>query len=170
MTKPKILLTGATGAVGSEILQQLAQNNQLSQVRVFSRRSKANEKKLKKYKDEIEVFWADLSDKNAVAQACKDVDIVIHLAAIIPPVSEEKKNMAWNINVEGTRNIVEGIKLNAPSAFLMFSSSVVVYGDRIQNPNIKVGDRLDTQNNDNYGYSKIEAEKIRQRWGVWTTA
>ncbi len=165
----RILITGATGAIGMEILLQLQKRKQLSTVSVLVRDSKRNRKKLRQFGSELTVFWGDVTDPTSLIGACKAQDVVFHLAGIIPPDAEKFPDSCYAVNVEGTRHLIRTLETHAPNAHLIFSSSVVVYGDRLKQPNIRVNDRLETTQNDAYGFSKIAAEKIIQESSLhWT--
>lgn len=166
MPAKKILLTGATGAIGFEILNQLKTENALSGITVLARNTKKNHRKLQPFKGQISIIYGDVTDANAVLKAVKDQDIIIHLAAIIPTVEDLDHEYVNQINIGGTRNIVEAMKSTAPGAFLLYSSSVATYGDRLKNPIISVSDPLLGAEHDNYSRSKVEAEKIIQASGL----
>ena len=90
------------------------------------------------------------------------MDAVIHLAAIIPPLADEKPELAQKVNVVGTQNIIQQLEKTSPNAFLLYSSSIAVYGDHIQNPYITVQEPLNAAKEDIYAQSKIESEKLIQ--------
>ena len=163
MSRPKkILITGATGNIGSELLTQLKASHQLDGISVFARDSKKNRKKLAPYSNSLSIFWGDMMDSEALIPACKDQEVVIHMAGIIPPGFHKDDAQSMNMNVEGTRNVVEALEAHSPNAFLIFSSSVAVYGDRLSSPDIRVGDALDKTMQDQYGIGKILCEEIIQ--------
>ena len=160
MSRPKkILITGVTGNIGIEVLRQLKTSNQLDGVSVFARDSKKNRKLLASFGNSISVFWGDLMDVESLIPACRNQEVVIHLAGIIPPAFHENDARSLKINVEGTRNIIATLEEHAPNAFLVFSSSVAVYGDRLKTHEIRVGDELDSNQYDQYGMGKIQTEK-----------
>src|SRR5690554_1185353 len=101
----------------------------------------------------------------------KNVDFIIHLAAIIPPLADEKPELAFQVNVEGTKNLISVLEEHAKNAFFLYASSVSVYGDRLKNPMIKVGDPLQPSVGDEYAKTKIQAEKILQNsqldWSIF---
>lgn len=164
MSRPKkILITGATGNIGFELLKQLKASNQLGGISILARDSKKNRKKLKPFFDQTTVFWGDLMDPQSLIPACTDQELVIHMAGIIPPAFHDNDARSLKINVEGTRNVVEVMEKHAPNAFLIFSSSVAVYGDRLDSPEIRVGDELDRTMHDQYGIGKIQCEEIIQK-------
>ncbi len=170
MNRPKkILITGATGGIGIELLQQLKSTNQLAGISVLARDSKKNRKLLASYIDLISIFWGDLMDTASLIPACKNQEVVLHLAGIIPPAFHENEARSFRINVEGTRNIISTLEVQAPNAFLVFSSSVAVYGDRLKAPEINVGDPLNSEQFDQYGIAKIQTESdIRNSKLNWT--
>jgi len=88
--------------------------------------------------------------------------VVLHLAAVIPPEADFKKQMAEEVNYGGTLNLVKSLEKLSPHAFFVYSSSISVYGDRLENPWIKVGDELKPSPNDEYARTKIKAERIIQ--------
>ena len=170
MKDKKILITGATGAIGNEVLKQLYTLRDPSTISVFVRASRKARKLERAFKG-IHIHYGSISDPVAVAEACKNQDYVIHLAAVIPPLADEKPEMTRAVNVGGTRNIVKGMELNCPNAFLLYSSSVAIYGDRLKNPDIYITDELCPSVGDDYGVTKVEAEKIiresKLNWSIY---
>ena len=159
----KLLITGATGGIGLDILHQLKDQHRLNGVSVYVRDTKKNRKLLSPFLDAITVFWGDILDEEQLAPALKNQDVVFHLAGVIPPAFDENVARSFHINVQGTKNVIDGLEKHNPSAFLLFSSSVVVYGDRLTNPEIRVGDPLDPDQYDQYGVAKIQAEELIQK-------
>jgi nucleoside-diphosphate-sugar epimerase len=105
----------------------------------------------------VEAFMGDITRPADVAEACGGVDAVFHLAAILPPRSEENPELTRRVNVEGTRNLLETLKRRP--APIIFSSSVAVYGvTALENPPIPEDHPV--AGTDNYSNSKIEAERL----------
>jgi UDP-glucose 4-epimerase len=73
----------------------------------------------------LEVMPGDLRDQAALSRACSGVDWVVHLAAIMPPVSETKQNLARTVNIEGTQALLEAMPVGTK---LVLASSVATYG------------------------------------------
>lgn len=173
MNNNKILITGATGAIGSEILTQLYALYPPSALTIYVRPSRKSKKLEKRFKG-IRIVYGGMNDHSALAEACKNQDYVFHLAAVIPPLADEKPEMTRAVNVEGTRNVVKAMEENCPDAFLIYSSSVAIYGDRLQNPDIYTHDELCPSFGDDYGATKVEAEKIirasKLNWTIYRLA
>ena len=111
-----------------------------------------------KGEERIQIFPGDISNIEDVKEACRDVDAVIHLAALLPPISESNKILTKKVNVEGTRNIVEAIK-SRNDIPLIFASSISTYGvTTSEEP--PVDEDRPQRAHDVYSESKIEAERI----------
>ncbi|PVX52086.1 nucleoside-diphosphate-sugar epimerase [Balneicella halophila] len=165
MEKEKILITGASGTVGSQVLDQLVAKNQYA-ITVFDVNSAKAEKRFAPYSDKIEIIYGDIRNKADVAKATKGRKKIIHLAAIIPPLADEKPELAQAVNVHGTKNILETMDKDA---FFLYSSSISVYGDRIETPYITIEDPLLPSPHDEYAVTKIATEKlIRESNLNWT--
>lgn len=128
----KVLVTGAFGNVGQSTLEELLKKGHA--VRCFDLRTKANERAARRYRDRIEVIWGDLRNPEDVSRAVAGQDVVVHLAFIIPKLSatgvesEARPDLAYQVNVEGTRNLLEAMKAQSRRPRWVFSSSLHVYG------------------------------------------
>jgi len=164
LVRMKILLTGAFGNVGLSTLKELL--NKDYTVRVFEVSNKKNQKIAKKFKNRIDIKWGDLRNMEEVNKAVHNQDVIIHLAAIIPPLADNDPSLAEAVNVGGTKNILDAIKMQFHKPKLLFTSSVAVYGDRRDNPMIEVTDPLAPSKGDYYAITKITAEKLIRESGV----
>ena len=165
-TKKRILLTGASGNIGREVLAQLIRYPDKYDIVVIGRPGLKTQKFFRKYRGRIRIFKGDISYYEQVEAACTNVDTVIHLAAVIPPLADDNPKLAHRVNVVGTQNIIKALEKKSPDAFLLYSSSVAVYGDRLSNPEIKVSDPITESPQDEYSKTKIEAEKLIQNSGL----
>jgi short-subunit dehydrogenase len=134
----RILLTGAFGNVGLSALEELLARGH--QVRCFDLRTPANLRLARRYQNKAEVFWGDMRSKEDVAAAVRDVDVVIHLAFILPRLSacgvesEKEPVLARQVNVGGTRTLIRAMRAQPVPPRLIFSSSLHVYGMTQQLP------------------------------------
>lgn len=122
-----VLITGGAGSVGKRVAQQLCEEGYT--VRVFDLPN-MDYTGLEGAED-IEVLRGDITQLTSVHQAVEGVSAVIHLAAILPPASEQHRELTFAVNVEGTARVAEALKRANPDAPLVFSSSVSTYGDTI---------------------------------------
>lgn len=162
-----VLLTGAFGSIGYETLKQFLELDQY-EVYAFDLDNKRNRKRQKQLpkKENIHYIYGNINDEKLVEQIVSKVDVILHLAAIIPPLADQNPELARKVNYYGTKNLLDAIKKKNPKCFLLYASSVSVYGDRLQNPYIKVGDPLNPSEGDYYAYTKIETEKLIQEYKI----
>ena len=162
-TRKNILLTGASGTVGFEVLKQLYQKRDTIDLTVFDIKTKTSKAKFAPYKKEVGIIYGDITNEDDLLKVCSGKDIVIHLAAIIPPLADDKPELYFKVNALGTEKLIRNLEKYSPGAFFLYSSSVSVYGDRVSDPWIKVGDPLNPSPGDEYAKAKIKAEEFIQR-------
>ena len=173
----KVLVTGGFGLVGRQVVSILL--NQGHTVRLFDRAAagrvativrsaaqpirKAVRQLLGRRKhggsSAFEMIRGDLCNIADVGEAVKGVDAVIHLGALIPPAADRHPGYARYVNLGGTQNVIRAMTESAPDALLIYTSSVAVYGDRLADPQIKVGDQPNPNSDDYYAQQKLAAEK-----------
>ncbi len=172
----RVLLTGAFGNIGGHTLAALLDEGH--QVRCFDISSRGNRRLAKRlarrHGDRIDVVWGDLRSRDDVARAVAGQEAIVHLAFIIPKQScvagdiDADPEWAREINVEGTRHLLEEAKrLPVPPRFL-FASSVAVYG---LTKHLSPPRRADEQVNpvDAYGRHKVACEEMVRSSGLpWT--
>ena len=114
----RVLVTGGSGFIGSNVIEELMKSFKV--VNLDLKPSKNSE---------IEQMIGDIRDKELVEKAVENCDIVIHLAAQVSvPLSIDYPQKTFDINVQGTQNIIDaahkfGIKR------LIIASSAAVYGE-----------------------------------------
>ena len=165
----KVLLTGAFGNVGLSTLKEMI--NRDYDIRIFDIKTKKNRRMAYKFKKDVEIIWGDIRNYKDVEKAVSDIDVVVHVAAIIPPLADKKPKLAEAVNIGGTTNIVKAMELQPKKPKLIFTSSVAVYGDRLENPLIKPEDPLNPNDDDEYAKQKIKCEEIiknsRFDWAIF---
>jgi nucleoside-diphosphate-sugar epimerase len=123
----KVLVTGATGVIGSGAVTRLAADGHEVRAVLHSPDT------LDRFRGTgIQPVTMNLFDPASVAAAVADVDTVIHLASAMPPYARLLKADAWAVNdrirVEGTRTLVDAA-LEARVERFVFASVVLVYAD-----------------------------------------
>lgn len=159
----KVLLTGAFGNVGASALQELLQHGH--HVRAFDLPTNANRKAARRFGGACEVVWGDIRRAEEVAAAVRERDVVVHLAAIIPPPSELQPELAQQVNVGGTRNIVAGIKTQPHPPRLIYASSVALFGREQIPPRVRTADDPIVAT-DHYTAHKLECETLIRASGL----
>ncbi len=103
LTKP-VLVTGATGLVGNNLVRCLLDQGQSVRVLV---RTGADARPLEGLN--VEAVRGDVRDRAAVERACEGVQAVLHAAALIH-LGWTQRERAREINVQGTRHLVEAAR------------------------------------------------------------
>lgn len=117
----KVLVTGATGFVGSWLTRRLLDEGH--EVRVL-RRERSDLDEIKNLR--VEHTLGDVSDSGAVDQAVTNQDLVFHLAGLVG-YSRAMRPAMILANVVGTNNIVESCAKHGVKK-LVYLSSVVAVG------------------------------------------
>ncbi len=172
-TKKRILLTGASGTVGFETLKHLVKNPDY-EITVFDIKTSKSLRMLTPFRDRVDIIYGDIGDAEWADKISYNKDVAIHLAAIIPPLADLDTQLAYRVNVKGTANLTAALERNSPDCFLLFSSSISVYGDRVNDPQILVTDDLRPSPGDQYGETKVLCEKIitesKLQWSIFRLA
>jgi nucleoside-diphosphate-sugar epimerase len=162
---PKIILTGAFGNVGQRTLKELL--TQDYDITCFDLKNEHNVDTHEKLLEglEFETIWGDLTNPEEVNNAVKGCDCIIHLAAIIPPLSESKPELAKKVNIEGTRNLINAAKTLSEKPRFIMASSISVFGPTMHlEPPVTLDYPLNPSNM--YSNTKVEAEKIVRESGL----
>lgn len=156
--KGTILVTGGAGSVGKCVAKRL--RDQEYKVRIFD--LPHMDYSGLEGEGGIEIVRGDLTKTDAVGSAIKDIDALIHLAAIMQPGSEKNRAVTFAVNVDSTTRLAKALKQTNPEATLVFSSSVATYGDTT-GEGAPITIEQPQQAIDIYSESKIAAEKaLRQ--------
>lgn len=159
----KILLTGAFGNIGMSTL--LALLRQGHQVRCFVSRRKVHERTAKRFAGRIELIQGDIRQPANVSKAVQDRDIIIHMAYMLPPQSEDAPDLARSINIDGTRHLLAAARSQPRPPKFFFSSSFDLFGyTQDQPPPRKVTDPV--QATDHYSTHKIACEEMLKTSGL----
>lgn len=149
-----ILVTGATGFLGSELIRQLILKGE--KVRAIKRESSVVPKLLKN-ESEIEWFTADILDYFALKDAMVGISKVYHCAAFISFDPADKK-MLKRVNVEGTINLLN-VSMEMNISRFLHVSSVAAIGESKKEELITEYDHWEYSSNSSaYSISKYESE------------
>ncbi|MHA1630354.1 MAG: NAD-dependent epimerase/dehydratase family protein [Candidatus Heimdallarchaeota archaeon] len=163
----KVLITGAFGSLGTNVLERLLKTEH--EITCFVTKRKASRKKAKKYTQVCRVFFGDIRNLSEVKTAVEGQDVVLHLAAIVPPrINYEDPNYAYEVNVNGTANVLQAIKESNNHAKLIYISSVAVFGDTRARGACVLGpeEPVNPNKDDLYAQQKVESEKMIMQFGV----
>jgi nucleoside-diphosphate-sugar epimerase len=158
----QVLVTGATGFIGRQLVERL--NATGEQVKALVRPATPAD-----WLDAlgVEVVRGDIGDANVVERAADKCRILFHLAAKTESVGLLSRQDVQTANIQGAENVARAT-LRAGVERLVFCSSVAVYG-RIAKHRL-IDENTKTDPDSPYGESKVLGEQTvlsaRQRSGL----
>ncbi|MGV0161865.1 NAD-dependent epimerase/dehydratase family protein [Mycobacterium colombiense] len=164
MTVDTVLVTGAFGQVGKRCTQILLERGRtVVAMDLRNDNTVATEKELAAggYPGTLIPAYTDLLDADALSElvATHAPEAVVHLAAVVSPLSYRNPGLARRVNVGGTENLLAACSaLPRPPLFLM-ASSAAVYGSRnpYRQPE-RITPATPVNPIDQYGQDKVLAE------------
>lgn len=143
----KILITGASGFLGSVISQTLLRNlHSITTIGIT----------------DTEDIYCDLS--TSIPNFHPDFDWVIHIAgkAHVVPKDLKESDEFFQVNLEGTKNLITGlVKSGKLPQSIIFISTVAVYG---VDSGTNINEEHDLSGTSPYALSKIQAEEYLKNW------
>jgi NADH dehydrogenase len=113
-----ILVTGAAGYLGNNIVRRLAEQGK--PVRAMVRNVEKANQRLASLKDKIEIVQGDVTDREGLKALMHDISGVIHLVAI----ALEKRGQTYEeVNFQGTINIVDAAQAAGVTRFVNMSQN-----------------------------------------------
>ncbi len=165
MNKKVVLVTGASGSMGSQVLKSVMETGKFKSI-ILLRKKPSNEKlaaKLQKeYGADLEVVFGDLDNKKDCEYCVAKSDYVIHCAAVIPPISDHNPKAAKKANLDGTIKLIDSIRESdrADQIKYVHIGTIAEYGNRDwKHPWGRVGDPLMPSVFDFYAITKLRAER-----------
>jgi dihydroflavonol-4-reductase len=149
-----ILVTGASGFLGSELVKQLVANNE--SVRIIVRPS-SDISHLVSIKEKIEIMEGDILDVPSLEIAMDGIEKIYHSAAVIG-YDDSFYDSMYKCNIEGTANVVN-IALSKGIKKLLHVSSIAAIGGK---PNDLISEETKWEKNEwttHYGITKMLAER-----------
>ncbi len=126
-----VFVSGGAGYIGSELVNKLAQDKDVTKVIVYDNLARKNYNFFTSYafdKSKIEFLEGDLLDSRKMRQALKGIDIVYHLAALTDKNPYIDSHIFEQVNHWGTSELINVIEESTSVQKVIYLSSVAVYG------------------------------------------
>ena len=158
----RVLVSGAGGFIGSHLAERLVELG--AETRCFVRYTSqgscgwlANSP----HRAQFEILHGDIRDYESVIRACKGVDVIFHLAALIGiPYSYNSPRSYVQTNIDGTLNVLEAARLHCAERLICTSTSEV-YGSAQYVP---IDESHPIQGQSPYSATKIGADKLAESY------
>jgi len=160
--KQKVLVTGATGFIGSHLVERLVDLG--AQVRAFAQYNSQNSIGLlslipDEVRKEIEIVWGDIKEIESVGKASSGCNIIFHLASLVGvPYSYLHPQEVVMTNTIGALNVLICARENGVKKTVITSTSEV-YGTACYVP---IDENHPLQGQSPYSASKIAADKLAE--------
>lgn len=164
----RILVTGACGQIGSELVAKL---------RKLYRPDAIIASDIKKPSDFLKkddsFFYLNVLDREAISRLIveQEIDTVFHMAAILSAVGERDPQLAFQVNLQGLENVLEVAREQAVQQVIT-PSSIAVFGPDA--PKNMTPDDVPLNPTTMYGVTKVAGEKLLQyyylKYGLDTRA
>lgn len=150
----KILVTGALGQIGSELV--IAMRHQYGDLNVIATDIRMPSDV--SLRDSGPFEFLDCTDPNHITRVMQiyKIDTVIHLASLLSAVAETRPNQAWQINVNGLYNMLEAARQYKCALF--FPSSIGAFGHL--SPKYKTPQDTIQRPDTMYGVTKVTGELL----------
>lgn len=113
-----VLVTGGSGFIGSNLVHKLSEKGYT--VRVFDT--------LKPHVEEVEWYQGDLQNEREILEACRDVEVIYHLAAVADVnVALSRPELCLQVNEVGTINLLRAATAKEADRVIL-ASTTWVYG------------------------------------------
>jgi UDP-glucose 4-epimerase len=152
----RVLVTGGAGFIGKHLVRALLEKDYA--VTVFDNFSNSTKDSISSLVNMgVKIIEGDITKPVEILDAVKDQELVIHLAAKIS-VQESIRNPSeiFQVNVEGTRNVLNSCKKQNVKKIIV-ASSAAVYGEGVSD--VKLTEESKTNPISPYGESKLKMEQ-----------
>ena len=150
----RYLVTGGAGFIGSHMCEKLLRDGH--SVRILDNFSSGKEANLAAVQANVEILDGDVREEEMVSRAVKDVDIIVHHAAIASVArSVENPILEHEVNLGGTLRLMDAARKGSVRRFVL-ASTAAAYGD---DPTPAKKESLRPRPQSPYAISKVSSEQ-----------
>ena len=151
----KIMVTGSVGQIGSELTMALRERYGNDNVLATGHKTKPSPA----LRDSGPFEFIDVSKRDTIEKVVKkyNIDTIYHLSAILSAVGEKNPQLAWDVNINGTYNILE-VALEYEVVRIFVPSSIAVFGP--ETPRDNTPQETILRPTTMYGVTKVAGELL----------
>lgn len=158
-----VLVTGGGGMIGARIARHLLDQGE----QVVSMDTAASQPRLEAHSDnpKLVCIGCDVREYDDILDVMKSqaVTHVIHMAALLVPLTEQEPALGLSVNVGGTNNIFEAARHSGITR-VVYPTSMSVYGDQSEYCDDAVDETSLRRPYSLYGYAKLMNEEVAQAY------
>ena len=151
----KIMVTGSVGQIGSELTMALRERYGNDNVLATGHKTKPSPA----LRDSGPFEFIDVAKRETIERVVKkyNIDTIYHLSAILSAVGEKNPQLAWDVNINGTYNILE-VALEHEVVRIFVPSSIAVFGP--ETPRDNTPQETILRPTTMYGVTKVAGELL----------
>jgi nucleoside-diphosphate-sugar epimerase len=151
----KILVTGSVGQIGSELTLELRDKYGAGNVIATGRKTQPSKKLL----DSGPFEFIDVAKRETVDWVCDKygIDAIVHMAAILSATGEQNPMLCWDVNMNGTINVLE-VARERKMKQVLIPSSIAAFGPETPRDNTPQETVLKPRTM--YGITKVAGELV----------
>ena len=155
----KILITGGAGFIGSHVAENLIKNKKVKKIVIIDNLKDGSKKNLKGIikNSRFKIFKKDINNLNSIINHFKNIDYVIHLAAlsdVVPSIENPREYL--NTNIMGTVNVLEAMRKHKVKN-IIYTASSSCYGNKPETP---TNEKTKINPKYPYAFSKYIGEEV----------
>lgn len=157
----KIMVTGAMGQIGSELIPELREKFGAENVVAVGHRTQPTDD----FRTAGPYETADAKDKEALKELIVkyEIDVIYHLVGVLSATGENKPDLAWNVNMNSLKNVLElAVEYKVKKVF--WPSSIAAFGPTT--PLDNTPQRTILEPITMYGVTKVAGELLCQYYHV----
>ncbi len=158
-----VLVTGGGGLIGARIVQKLLARGET----VVSADMHENQPRLDAHGDDARLrrVACDVRDYDYLLARMREFEVrrVIHMAALLVPITEDEPAVGFAVNITGATNVFEAARHTGVKR-VCYATSISTYGDQSRYGDIAVNEDSERHPYSLYGYAKLINEETAKAY------
>ncbi|MCL5952588.1 MAG: NAD(P)-dependent oxidoreductase [Chloroflexi bacterium] len=160
----RVLVTGGAGRLGIRVCETGLKHG--FQVRIFDVETPKTRAALGGLSGKAEIVWGDITRPVDIGRALKDVEAVVHMAAVLTATTVVNPDLATHVNLGGTRLLVQALQSSGRHIPFIYTSSVAVFGPTPDATEPLCPERVTPHPKGIYAETKLAAEELIRAAGI----